>query len=415
MEISVIGLGKLGLPLAVVLAAKGYTVIGVDSDDIRVDQLNDDQTSPIGEPGVQDLLDLYFDRLGFTTDTEDAVHATDATFVIVPTPSMENGSYNLSPVLSVCREIGAALKTKDAYHLVVIVSTVMPEDTQMRIIPALETFSEKCCGEAFGVCYSPEFIALGEVVKGLTQPDFVLIGECDARAGDMLERLYQPVITRENTDFMTYSEPITPPVKRMSLNNAELTKIALNSFLTMKISFANALALLCDNLDGGDVDVVTGAVGLDQRIGYKYLKGGAPFGGPCLTRDNRALIEAGRRLRVELPLAAATDTVNQQVLGYIQMLAERGALDGSVCVLGLSYKLDTDWQEESLGVWLQNLLREAGQHVTNDITTATAIVLCLPDPKYRDLDFQPGQTVVDVWRVLEDVPDGVTLVALGRN
>ncbi len=165
-------------------------------------------------------------------------------------------------------------------------------------MPALERASGRRVGETLGLCYSPEFIALGNVIRDMLEPDMVLIGESDPRAGDVLERLYRGVCEND------------PPFRRMSLVNAELTKIAVNTYVTMKISYANALADMCERLPGADVDTVTDALGLDTRIGPKYLRGAIAYGGPCFPRDNKAFAVLARDLGAEPLLAEATDAVN---------------------------------------------------------------------------------------------------------
>ena len=153
-------------------------------------------------------------------------------------------------------------------------------------------------GDSLGLCYSPEFIALGNVIRDMLEPDMVLIGESDARAGDVLEALYRGVCEND------------PPFRRMSLVNAELTKIAVNTYVTMKISYANTLADICERLPGADVESVTDALGLDTRIGGKYLRGAIAYGGPCFPRDNKAFAVLARELGTEAPLAEATDSIN---------------------------------------------------------------------------------------------------------
>src|SRR5205823_399946 len=153
-----------------------------------------------------------------------------------------------------------------------LTSTVLPGSTRYGLLPVLEGASGKRCGRDFGLCYSPEFIALGTVIKDFLRPDFLLIGESDSAAGDQLQDLYRDVCETQ------------PPVARMSWVNAELTKIAVNTYVTMKITFANSLAMLCQRLPGGDIDAVTSALGLDSRIGPRYLKAGLGYGGPCFPR-----------------------------------------------------------------------------------------------------------------------------------
>lgn len=397
-RISVVGLGKLGAPLAAVLESSGFEVIGVDSDPAKVEAYASGR-APVNEPGLQALMDSCA-VLDADTDPEAAVLLTDVTFVIVPTPSMDTGDYSLQHVLTACEGIGKALRAKPAYHLIVIVSTVSPGDMRQHIIPYLEMESGRKAGADFGVCYSPEFIALGEVIKGLTRPDFVLIGEHDSRAGMALAEIYRTV-TANGT-----------PICRMALEEAELTKIAVNSFLTVKITFANMLAQLCERLPGANVDVVTAAMGLDLRIGQRYLKGGLAYGGPCLVRDNRALAHAARALGVEVCIPSTIDQHNQRELQrLVELVIENTPVDGKVWIQSDAYKLNTDVTEASAGRYLRGALNLEQIETVEQPADADTLVLTLPRaPHYTPC---AGQTVIDCWRVLDSVPNGVTLVQIG--
>jgi UDPglucose 6-dehydrogenase len=175
----------------------------------------------------------------------------------------------------VCAAIGRGLATRSEYHVVCLTSTVMPGSTGAAVRHTLERESGKRCGIDFGLCYSPEFIALGTVIRDLLNPDMLLIGESDRRAGDVLESLYQRICDN------------APPVARMSFVEAEITKLAVNSFITMKITFANLLARISECSAGANVDVITRALGLDGRIGAKYLTGALSYGGPRSGRASR--------------------------------------------------------------------------------------------------------------------------------
>lgn len=348
MRISVIGLGKLGAPLAAVLAHKGHTVIGVDVNE-RVVCLIDQGTAPVFEPGLDALIKASRERLSATTDYNLAIANTDVTFIIVPTPSDENGAFSLRYVLAAAESIGKALRSKDDFHLVVLTSTVMPGATGGEVLPALELHSGKRCGRDFGLCYSPEFIALGSVIRDMLNPDFILIGESDLRSGDILSAIYRNLCDNN------------PPIARMNFVNAELTKLAVNTFVTTKISYANMVAQICERLPGADADTVTSALGLDSRIGRKYLKGAIGYGGPCFPRDNLAFAYLARQLGTQAVLAEATDRLNRaQVLRLAEVVLSRLPNGGRVGILGLSYKPNTDVVEESQGVELARYLLSRG-------------------------------------------------------
>jgi UDPglucose 6-dehydrogenase len=348
MRISVIGLGKLGAVMAAVLADKGFQVAGVDTSQDAVDAVNEGRP-PVEEPGLAEMIARNRERLSATTDFQEAVRATEATFIIVPTPSEADGRFSLRNVLTSAEAIGGALRQKTGYHLVVLSSTVMPGSTGGPVLERLERFSGRRCGPDFGLCYSPEFIALGSVIRDMLNPDIVLIGESDERAGAMVEQIHRRVIDNE------------PHIRRMNFVNAEITKLSVNTFVTTKISYANMLAEICDRLAGADVDVVTGALGLDSRIGRKYLTGALGYGGPCFPRDNRAFARLAEDLGVDATLARATDAVNcrqaARLGGLMLALLPQG---GTAGILGLSYKPDTNVVDESQGLLLAEYLLAQG-------------------------------------------------------
>lgn len=349
--LSVIGLGKLGAPMAAVFSAKGFTVVGVDLNADFVAAINRG-APPVTEPMLQEMIDAGKSRLTATTDFAKAVAATDASFIIVPTPSGADKFFTNKFVLEAVSQIGQALRQKRSYHNVVVTSTVMPGSTGGEIRQALERSSGRKVGPDLGLCYNPEFIALGSVVKDMLRPDLILIGESDAKAGDMLEAIYR-VSTESNPEF-----------HRMNLVNAELTKISVNTFVTTKISYANMIADMCDHLPGADAEVVTRAVGGDSRIGRKYLKGAIGYGGPCFPRDNKAFAALARSLGANSELAEATDRINDHQLHRLMGAVEaHAAPDSVVAILGMSYKPMTPVIEESQGVELARRLSEAGHMV----------------------------------------------------
>ncbi len=351
MNISVIGLGKLGAVLAAVMADRGHEVVGVDVDPAAVASLNDGR-APVREPGLHEMIARNAGRLSATSDFESAVLRTDVTFVVVPTPSGPDATFSLQYVSKAVQSIAEALAKKSSYHVVVISSTVMPGSTGGELLPLLERISGRRCGSDFGLCYNPEFIALGSVIRDMSTPDMILIGESDPRAGTMLEDLYRTIC------------PNRPPVARMNFVNAELTKISVNTYVTTKISYANMLAEICEHVPGADSEVVSAAIGLDSRIGRKYLKGAFGYGGPCFPRDNKAFARFAEMHSVDATLAKATDQVNQR---QVRRLAERilGSIGQNECVgiLGMSYKPDTEVIEESQGLMLARFLADAGCRV----------------------------------------------------
>lgn len=439
-SISVIGLGKLGSPMAAMFAAKGYRVVGTDVDIEKVKHINAG-LAPVFEPQLQEFIDESKGRLSASQDTRQAVLDTDISFVIVPTPSEEGGGFSLKHILPACESIGLALRAKSDYHIVVITSTVMPGATGGAIKDTLEEVSGKRCGVDFGLCYSPEFIALGSVIHNYLHPDFVLVGESDETAGATLESIYKRVCQND------------PPVARMNWVNAELTKISVNSFITTKITYANTLARICESIPGANVDTVTQALGLDDRIGPKYLKGAVGYGGPCFPRDNRAVARLAADAQVDAALARTTDDQNNaQTLHLAEKVAKLAGQGARVGVLGLAYKPDTDVVFESQGVFLATNLAKRGIEVTAYDPHATqcaiemvdrsglngerknvrfaesldeclgecdVIVVMLPTDEFRNIDFSHAasrvKTVVDCWRIYraQEVEPYADYVALG--
>ena len=368
MKISVIGLGKLGTPLAAVLASKGHTVVGVDVNPDFVRLLASGK-SPVEEPGIQKLVGEHRDRLSATGDLEAAILATEVSFLIVPTPSDNQGGFSNKYVLSAITAIGQALKKKRDYHVVNVTSTVMPGSTGGEIRRALESSSAREVGSSVGLCYNPEFVALGSVMRDMLFPDMILVGESDPRAGGVLAEIYKSVCEND------------PPVMRMNWVNAEITKISINTYVTTRISYANMLSDICERLPGADVDVVTKALGADSRIGKKYLKGALGYGGPCFPRDNVAFSHLARGLGARADLAEATDSLNRYQIERLAAAATR-LLDGGskVGILGLSYKPETAVIEESQGLALAARLSEDRREVyVHDPMALSAAMAVLQD------------------------------------
>ncbi len=423
LTVSVVGLGKLGAPLAAVLASKGHKVIGLDTNAKAVEAISAGQ-APVREPGLAEMIAANASRLSGSDDYGFAVQKSDLTILVVPTPSEENGFFTLKYALEALTSVGRALAGKKAWHLVSLASTVMPGSCANTLVPHLEQVSGKKCGVDFGFCYNPEFIALGSVIRDMLNPDFMLIGESDPRSGQMLEDLYTGVCDNE------------PRVARMNWTNAELTKIAVNTFVTTKISYANMLAEVCETLPGADVDTVTGALGLDARIGRKYLKGALGFGGPCFPRDNIAFGALARANGIAPLIPEATDRINRhQVSRLAGRIIEELMPGATVGILGLSYKAGSNVVEHAPGLLLARHLADKGitvlAHDPEAIDNARRVVgdaspsltfaesadevvsqsdyICLMTPweQYKSLDVatlkRKGEprTILDCWRCLD--------------
>jgi UDPglucose 6-dehydrogenase len=412
-KVSVFGLGKLGACIAATLAQRGFEVLGVDIDPEKVRRVNEG-LPPVEEPLLAQTIQDGKRRLRATTNAAEAVH-TDVSFFIPPSPSLPDGSFSNEFLLKAMQPAARAIcNAGKKGHLFVCSSTTTPGAMNSVLIPMLEKETGWKCGVDFGVCYNPEFIALGNVVNGLLEPDMVLIGESDPASGAALEELYKKYNRNK------------PRIARMSIVSAELTKISVNSYITMKISFTNQLRMIADRMPGADIHGILEAIGSDSRIGSKYLRAGVSYGGPCFPRDNRLLAFAARQVGLNAPLAEASDNVNERakidLLEKVKSLAKKG---DTIAVLGLSYKPDTYITEESAGLFLAQKLQREGYNVLAHDYGATpcnspslhefkmlknpeelaardevkVVVLCCPWSQYRRLTFHKNATVITPWKI----------------
>src|SRR5215470_7449307 len=412
-KISVCGLGKLGACIAATMAARGFEVLGVDIDPAKVEKVNQG-LPPVEEPLLAETIASARGRLRATGDYREAVD-TDASFFIPPSPSLPDGSFSNEFLLRAMQPIAAAVRERGKKgHLFVCSSTTTPGAMNTVLIPMLERELGGVSGRDFGVCYNPEFIALGNVINGLLEPDLVLIGESDPQSGAALEQLYK----KYNRN--------SPQIARMSIVSAELTKISLNSYITMKISFTNQLRLIAARHPNADIHAILEALGSDSRIGKKYLRAGLSYGGPCFPRDNRLLAYTARQVGLEAPLAEASDRMNEQTKEELVEKVQKMARPGdTVAVLGVTYKPNTYITEEAAGLFLAQQLKRRGYRVLIHNFAATPAnspslhefelipswekfrnhpgvklaVICCPWPQYRDFAPTAGTRVFTPWHL----------------
>jgi UDPglucose 6-dehydrogenase len=348
MNLAVIGLGKLGLPLAALLANSGNKVLGFDSSMPLRDSIASGNFRS-NEPNLEEVLKNSRNNLQIVNSIEEAVRECSAVFIIVPTPSLDSGHFSNRFVVQVLNTIGNAIKSKETPTVVDIVSTVMPGSCDGELKSTLENSSGKKLGKDLGLCYNPEFIALGSVLKDMSEPDMHLVGASHDWAADVVEKALNSMVKK----------PV--PCRRMSLVEAELVKISVNNFVTMKISFANSLMQVASKLGDLNIDVVTEAIGLDSRVGNKYLKAAVPYGGPCFPRDTRALSALYRDFNVGDSLPLATEALNSSHLEYLTDFVIAGREATTVIgIVGLSYKTGTPVIDESPGVNLAKKLVDRG-------------------------------------------------------
>ena len=435
--ISVVGLGRLGLCLAACLAEKGFAALGVDVDENVVAAVNRGM-SPVVEPGLDALIARHGGaNLRATLRHRDAIEETGVTFVLVATPSNGDGSFSNRHVEPALRALGGALRASSKEsHLFVISSTVMPGACESSFIPLLQESSGRRLNQGFAVCYDPEFVALGNVINGFLQPDLVVIGESNAQAGASVEAMHRQMC--ENN----------PAISHMSIVSAEIAKVCLNAYITLKISFANSVANLCERIPGSDVDAITGAIGADRRISPYYLRGGPSFGGLCFPRDVQAYMALAGKYGVQADLMRAVEQVNQAQDRHLLELVLREMAHTekkTVGVLGLAFTANTPVVTESSAVKLIAELLQEDVHVVaydplaientralfgNKVDYADSAASCLaqagvcvitlrsPELKQAVETFVPAHTltVVDCWRIINvaRLDRSVSYIALGR-
>ncbi|HZQ01781.1 MAG TPA: nucleotide sugar dehydrogenase [Reyranella sp.] len=413
--ISVFGLGKVGLTLTGCLARAGHQVVGVDVNSKIVAALNDGSLE-VSETGVQDRLQSAKPgQVKATTNAAEAIANTDLSFVIVPTASNTLGGFSNRHVLSACKSIGRALRDTKSDHIVAIVSTMMPGSSEGQIIPTLEKESGRRVGKGLGYAYNPSFIALGEIVKGIETPDYVLVGQTDEATGDKIIAVHRTMVSGN-----------APPIARMTPVEAEIAKIASNTHETMRVSFANMLLSICAEVPGANVDRITEA--LSHRMGKRFFKGALPYGGPCWPRDNVALSAFMDMIGAPSALPRTVDAANadhgRYVLRKILAIAPPGARVG---IIGLAYKPGTQhidcsysidlvrWlrsEHRSVNVWDPEAAELARQELGSAATfcktaeeclsSSDVVVIALPLTALRTIDWSTGKraTVLDCWRAM---------------
>jgi GDP-mannose 6-dehydrogenase len=346
MNVSVFGLGYVGSVSAASFAADGHVVIGVDINPDKVASLNEGR-SPIVEKGLDELIRAGAENgsLRATTSTEEAVHASELSLLCVGTPSRKNGSLDLTYLERVCEQIGTALKRKDAYHVVVVRSTVLPGTTHELVIPTLERASGKQYGTGFGVTVNPEFLREGTAIQDFRNPPLTLVGHNYRSDAAPNEALYASV---------------DAPLVNTSIRTAEMIKYASNTWHALKVCFANEIGNLCKRVDIDSHEVMD-IFCRDEKLNLSsyYMKPGFAFGGSCLPKDVRALQYRAKEVDLQMPVIQAILGSNQlQIQHALEQVMESGRK--RIGLLGFSFKAGTDDLRESPIVILAEALLGKG-------------------------------------------------------
>ena len=416
-NIGVIGLGKLGSCFSASFAYRGFNVLGLDINRKIVDSINNHK-APFLEPNLDDLIKKSKNKIKATTNPKEIFNFSDIFFIIVPTPSKKDGSFSNEYIKRAIKPLVDELKNSKQFKAFVITSTTSPLSIQNEIIPFIEKNSSKKFNKDFTVIYNPTFIAIGDIIKGILEPDLVLIGENNKKIGDIIENIWKKVCVNN------------PQIGRMSIVSAEITKIAINSYITTKISFANMLGNICERIPEAEIDKITSAMGADKRIGRYYLRYGPSYGGPCFPRDNRSFSHfAKTQAKIDALIPVSAHKINDFQIKFqkdkILKIIEQNKIN-SISILGLAYKTKTYVIEESASIKLiQELLKNKNLNITvydpinlaieetrkvfgNKINYAKnlkeainnkLIILMLPYEEFKKVKKLKDKIILDLWRM----------------
>jgi UDPglucose 6-dehydrogenase len=365
MKLTIIGTGYVGLVTGTCFAEVGHQVICVDNNEAKVTLLQSGGI-PIYEPGLEELVEknVAAGRLAFTSSTAEGVEKSDVIFIAVPTPPQEDGSVDLSFIEKVAREIAAAMSD---YKIVVDKSTV-PVKTGEKVA---ETIKRYCKSKVeFDVVSNPEFLREGFAVDDLMKPDRVVVGVRSQRPVQAMKEVY---------------EPFNAPIIVTDINSAELIKHASNSFLALKISYINAVAAVCE-ITGANVQEVAMGMGLDERIGRRFLNAGIGFGGSCFPKDLSAFIKIAEEVGYDFGLLKQVQHINTaQMDRFVRKITETLWVlkEKKIGVLGLAFKQNTDDVRMSPAIELcHRLIREGARLRVHDPKAMDKARELLPEVEY---------------------------------
>lgn len=365
MRITILGCGYVGLVTGACLADIGHSVVCTDNDERKIHTL-EQGSLPIYEPGLQEIVDrcVAAQRLSFTVDLGDAVRHGDTVFICVGTPPLQNGDADLSSIDAAARLIA----TESCSSKLVVEKSTVPMQTGQKLARALAMYSRKS-SYTFSVASNPEFLREGTAVLDFLHPDRIVIGVSDEQSEAMLRQIYRPILESELSPCPIHPEECSikkdPTLVVTSINSAELIKHASNSFLALKISYANLIADICENM-GANVEEVVRGMGLDPRIGSAFLRPGLGFGGFCFPKDIQAFIRLGENAGVNVSLLREAELINKRRVDHFLAKATHHLWtlkDKRIGVLGLAFKPDTDDIRFAPAIELISKLLQENAHV----------------------------------------------------
>jgi UDPglucose 6-dehydrogenase len=348
-KISLVGLGKLGLPLLVTFANNNQKIIGIDIDQNKIDLLKNKKI-PFFEPKLDEYLNNGYENIDLNTTFDNVVNESDVYIILVNTPSTENGEFSNKYIYDAISELCKKIKeTNKNDFLIIMSSTVMP-GTHIDLIKKIEFESNKKINQDFGFVYIPDLVALGSVIKDFENPDLIIMGESDKKYGEIAESIYSKIVKNN------------APIVRMSLIESEITKVSLNAFITMKISFANFIGNISDKFNCNPNNI-TKALGYDRRISPYYIKSGLPFGGTCFPRDTWAFIKMSENIGLDATHIKATQKINEDQFNILYSKVSQYK-DKKIGIYGLSFKPETSVTTESAGYYIYDKLINQGYEVS---------------------------------------------------
>jgi len=406
-KISFIGLGKLGLPLASILAKKNK-VLCIDKNEYVLSKLNSGSV-PFYETGLIESLDAAKENIiDYTDSYYRAVTETDAAIILVNTQIGDNG-YSAEFVKAAICDIAVNLKKTDKeYFNIILSSTVLPGTIFKELIPLMETVSGRKYGVGFGFSYVPDFVKLGSVIEDFKNPEFFVIGANNDRDYESTHSIFNGIHENDCDHF------------RLTLEETEVAKVSLNAFIVNKITFANFLGMMCDEMENVNVHNVTSIIGLDRRISTHFFNSGTPYGGTCFPRDALAFIKFAKDRKLTAKNLIFAQEVNEQLQDYIFRKCSKYEKVG---VIGVSFKptspvtigspskiLIESLIEDGKDVYLYDKLEESYTNLGLDINQCETaqecidqsdiVVLMHPDKDFSKLNYE-NVKVVDLWGLKE--------------
>ncbi len=353
MKIAVIGLGFVGLALSSVLASKGITTIGIDSDRKKCSRIAKGMPT-FFEPNLEKTLKKALKEKLIITNKLSSINNCDFIFVTVGTPQKKNGEIDLSFIKSVVSNVGKLISKSKKKPTILVKSTVIPGTMKNVVLPILERNSKKKAGKDFGLISNPEFLQESQAIQDTIKPHAVILGG------------YRTKFMKKTEKFFSQFNP-NVPIIITNHQTAEMIKYANNSFLATKISFINQLANICQKIPDTNIDYIAQAIGLDPRIGNLFLNAGPGYGGSCLPKDIKAIINLSSKIGVQPTLLNAVEKTNkQQIMNIMELIKQNiGKIKGKkITVLGVAFKPNTDDVRDSTSIELIRRLMKSGAIVT---------------------------------------------------